>query len=82
MGSLLVDMFHDVDDAQNCLEMCQQSGDCEYFTFYEEDHSCLTFVNCLTFSTNSCTNCFSGESSCEGMSRLLMSTQKKTFETK
>ncbi len=67
MDSLMLDFLHEVDDAQTCLELCQQDDDCEYFTFYEEDSSCLTLVNCVTFSTDSCQHCYSGEKTCEGI---------------
>ncbi len=66
MDSLMLDFLHDVDDAQACLEMCQQDDDCQYFTFYEDDNSCLTLINCVTFSIDSCHHCYSGARTCDG----------------
>ncbi len=66
MDSLVLDFLNNVDEAQACLEMCQEDQECEYFTFYEGDSSCMTLVNCATFSINSCNHCYSGARDCDG----------------
>ncbi len=63
--SLFVDEWH-VNDAQSCLMECKNDDECLYFTFYKDDSLCLGFANCVEFQEDSCTNCYSGESTCEG----------------
>ncbi len=68
--SLILDVWHDIENSETCLETCQESVDCNYFTFYEEDNSCLSFANCVTFSTDTCTDCYSGDRSCIGETNI------------
>ncbi len=66
MDSLLLDFLPDVQSVEDCLDICQDNDECEYFTYYAYDYTCLTFANCETFSTDSCSECFSGSRECEG----------------
>ncbi len=66
MDSLMLDLLHNVEDLQDCLDACQGDPGCEYFTFFEEENSCLMLANCLHFSVDSCNDCYSGSSTCEG----------------
>ncbi len=67
--SLLLKYQHEIYSKEGCLDMCQQTSECEYFTYYEDDSSCLAFANCVTFSTDTCSDCYSGYKSCEGRSK-------------
>ncbi len=62
----MVELIHEVEDVDACLELCKVEKDCEYFTFFEVDNSCLMLANCVTFSTDTCTDCYSGDRNCEG----------------
>ncbi len=65
--SLMLDFTMGIENVQACLELCQVDSECEYFTYYkDDDETCMTFANCETFSTDSCNNCYSGSSTCEG----------------
>ncbi len=57
-----------VADVQACLEMCQDSQDCQYFSFYQDEAGgdCVQFANCVDFSIDTCTDCFSGHQTCPG----------------
>ncbi len=63
--SLFIDEWQ-VNDAQSCLTECKSDNECLYFTFYKDDSLCVGFANCVEFQEDSCTNCYSGESTCEG----------------
>ncbi len=54
------------EDAQTCLELCRENTDCEYFTYYGDESQCVNFGNCVVFSDDTCSNCVSGASTCEG----------------
>ena len=51
-------------DAQECLEACQETEGCDYFTYYRTRGDCVMFANCVALSSNSCGDCVSGNSSC------------------
>ncbi len=55
-----------MNDAQSCLTECKGDDECLYFTFYKDYSLCVGFANCVDFQEDSCTNCYSGESTCEG----------------
>ncbi len=54
-------------NVQDCLSECQNDADCLYFTFYEDFSLCVGFANCVVFDEDSCVNCYSGQSICEGI---------------
>ncbi len=64
--SLLLDQVDGVEDEQVCLDLCQENNDCEYFTYYADDGTCMILANCENFSTDTCSNCYSGGKNCEG----------------
>ncbi len=53
-------------DAQECLEVCKSDKNCLFFTFYGDEEECTNFSNCEVFSNDTCSNCVSGASTCEG----------------
>ncbi len=57
------------EDAQTCLELCREDKNCLYFTFYGDEEECTNFGNCEVFSTDTCSNCVSGASTCEGKNK-------------
>ncbi len=63
--SLFIDEWQ-VNDAQSCLTKCKKDDECLYFTFYKDESLCVGFANCVEFQDDSCTNCYSGDSTCEG----------------
>ncbi len=67
MDSLIAELLHEVESAEDCLDFCQSNSDCEFFTFYGVDHSCLNLVNCVNFASDTCSECYSGDRNCEGM---------------
>ncbi len=58
------------DDAQGCLTECQNEPECRYFTYYDNRGECTGFLNCEVFSEDSCTECYSGQQTCQGMQHL------------
>ncbi len=58
------------EDAQMCLELCRENKNCLYFTFYGDKKECTNFGNCEVFSTDTCSNCVSGASACEGTNKF------------
>ncbi len=75
-GSLVLNSWDRVSDAQICLDLCRYVEGCEYFTFYvegceyftfyDDDNTCLSLGNCAGFSSDSCNDCYSGYNTCEG----------------
>ncbi len=58
-------------DLQGCLDLCRDnSDDCLFFTYYEEEELCRQFANCDGFSEGRCGDedgeCFTGSADCEG----------------
>ncbi len=54
-------------DIQECLDFCQDdTPDCAYFTFFEENGICDAFANCDQFDSLTCQYCYSGASDCDG----------------
>ena len=58
-------------DLQGCLDLCRDnSGDCLFFTYYEEEELCRQFANCDGFAEGRCGDedgeCFTGSADCEG----------------
>ena len=50
-------------DYKDCQNICQNTTNCVWFTYYEDGSSCDLFEECKEFSTN-CSKCMSGEVSC------------------
>ena len=63
VDSLFLD-FSETEDAQGCLEFCQNSLNCNHFTYYSDSNGCFSFLNCNALSESTCDDCLSGESSC------------------
>ncbi len=52
------------EDEFECLEFCQETDDCLYFTYFANSRACVALANCDVFDQN-CDDCISGERSCE-----------------
>ena len=52
-------------DAAACLNFCKGQPGCQYFTFYENEGGCFSFLSCTNLSTEGCTDCISGDVECE-----------------
>ena len=48
-----------------CQINCQQTSDCNFFTFYEENSFCKLLFNCSAVDDALCSNCYTGEPGCE-----------------
>ena len=55
-------------DRRDCLEECQQTGGCEWFTWYNDGFCALFDKNCTSSIDTSCSGfwCQSGERDCSG----------------
>ncbi len=49
--------------AQDCLQLCNSTSGCRWFTFYQSVSECILFRNCPTID-ESCEDCVSGERQC------------------
>ncbi len=63
------------------LMECKSDDECLYFTFYKDDSLCVGFANCVEFQEDSCTNCNSGESACEGTQKVHASFKCDSLDT-
>lgn len=52
------------DSSTGCLEYCQGTAECRYFTQYQDDKVCFAFRDCPAFAVGTCADCISGESGC------------------
>ncbi len=55
---------------QECLKLCQEDKDCEYFTQFDLENVCYGFASCEDLSTDTCELCYSGNTSCPGRHEL------------
>ena len=60
--SLFLD-YSNAEDAQACLEFCQETAECSKFTYFSDTNGCNAYANCPEMSTE-CTDCISGDSTC------------------
>ena len=63
-GSLYMDVSSQ-ETVGDCLEQCQATIGCQYWTYYRESKGCLGFVNCDHLTAEDCTDCVSGDKGCE-----------------
>lgn len=47
-----------------CLDFCQETPDCNYFTHYSDEGGCFAWSYCQQFSSDACTDCVSGDAIC------------------
>ncbi len=47
-----------------CQEDCQETQDCNYFSFSERNNFCTLFYNCTVVDTEVCPDCFSSQKDC------------------
>ena len=62
-NALFLDYTNEAEDAQACLEFCQDTPDCAQFTHFADSNGCNAFANCPAVST-ACTDCYSGDATC------------------
>ncbi len=53
------------EDADECLEECQDDRDCFWFEFDSSDNVCVLFENCPEIDDRDCDTCVVGERECE-----------------
>ena len=58
------------DQPEGCLEYCRSIPDCQYFTHYGDDDTCMAYSNCPDTSSD-CTDCVSGNSFCANFPKEL-----------
>ena len=56
-------LFTTTDDEEECLDLCQETTDCNYYTFKKLTSYCTLTSNC-TVDTSSCATCVYGEKGC------------------
>ncbi len=49
----------------DCQSKCQDTDDCNYFTFYDSNDFCKLLYNCTSVDASLCPQCFTGEKDCE-----------------
>ncbi len=47
-----------------CQTDCQQTTDCNYFTFYEQNSFCKLLYNCTNVDESLCSDCYTGQPDC------------------
>jgi len=58
--------FHlepDVEE-QQCLELCEDSELCYYYSYSQDDHYCLLFTSCPSLTLMPCPSCVTGQPGC------------------
>jgi len=50
---------------ESCLNTCKSTANCEFFTHYQDDNICLLLLDCVNLSDSDCTDCISGDVTCE-----------------
>jgi hypothetical protein len=48
-----------------CLESCQQTANCTWFSFHPDSSTCNLLSSCKTIEDATCLNCISGERECD-----------------
>ncbi len=59
----IVDFFDEQATANDCLQLCNSTLGCRWFTFYSPSSECLLYQTCLSIDA-SCKDCISGERRC------------------
>lgn len=62
--SSLIDITNQ-DTINYCLNHCQKTEGCSWFTFDSDDYVCETLRNCVQLTSSYCSNCISGERNCD-----------------
>ena len=55
----------DSTDALECQELCQETADCEWFTFHATDNVCLLTEDCQWLDTTCEGTCVHGPRKCD-----------------
>ena len=71
-------LFHQLVCTESFLTFCtyipQTFPNCDAFTFYEESNGCFAWETCVDFNAESCSDCISGDASCEAAVRVRVIT--------
>jgi hypothetical protein len=54
----------EIPSQEDCLNVCQQTENCKWFTFIQTSQTCLLFTDCETLD-ETCAECTSGQSRCQ-----------------
>ena len=54
-----------VSDKLRCLDVCRESQECSWFTFYARTGSCALFKDCHDLDDESCPECSTGHDNCQ-----------------
>ncbi len=52
-----------VEDAEDCLEWCTETPDCQWFTYDSDDDHCVLTTNCVEIAE--CDSCVTGQVECD-----------------
>ncbi|TRY70202.1 hypothetical protein TCAL_09641 [Tigriopus californicus] len=63
LDSLIVDISPS-NNSRECLQKCQNTRGCEWFTYYNQTKLCASLTTCLNLNATHCTDCISGEDEC------------------
>ena len=47
-----------------CQSSCQQTNDCNYFTFKQSDDFCILYYNCTNIDATECPDCYTSQKDC------------------
>ncbi len=78
----IVDFFEEQATTNDCLQLCNSTLGCRWFTFYSPSSNCLLYQTCLSIN-ESCGDCISGERRCieEPSSSTASSASSSTITT-
>ena len=65
-----------------CLAACKDTDSCLFFTHYEESSLCLLLSNCAVLSATDCTDCLSGEVTCNESGKSFFGKKNPTKTNK
>ncbi len=55
------------ESAQECLENCQDTGPCHWFTYKPANSLCQLFETCESISDDNCPDCITGQKECDSV---------------
>ena len=63
IDSDLLQITH-ANDYLECLKACQESSDCNWYSYRKSQKYCVLYNTCSEISAEYCNDCVSGESTC------------------
>jgi len=78
----IVDFFDEQPSANDCLQLCNSTFGCRWFTFHSPSSECLLYQTCPAID-ETCEACISGERRCieESSSSTASSASSSTITT-